>query len=91
MDDLARAAGETPPVPVSFRVSTYWKLPKGAPGITHYDSRRLALSEVLDLLLEQLSAEEATIASDGAVTVITIDWSKVPAEVRDPFSFGVRR
>lgn len=78
-------------VPVSFRLSTYWKLPKGASGLTHADSRRLALSEVLDLLLRQLSEEEATVTSEGTKAVITIDWSKVPLEILNPFSFGVKR
>jgi hypothetical protein len=77
--------------PVSFRLSIYWKLLKGQAGITRRDSRRLALSEVLDFLLTQLSGEEATVQDDGARTVITIDWRKVPMEIRDPFSFGVRR
>lgn len=77
--------------PVSFRLSTYWKIPKGASGFTHVDSRRVSLPEALNLLLEQLSEEEATVTSDGMVSVITIDWSKVPAEIRSPFAFGVRR
>jgi len=84
-------AQERAQVPVSFRLSTYWKLPKGASGYTHVDSRRIALSEVLDLLLENLTEKEARIDTDGTVTVLTIDWSKVPMEIRNPFAFGVRR
>lgn len=86
-------AGDTaePPMPVSFRLDTYWKLPRGAHGVTHAASRRLALSEVLDFLLTQLSDEEATVESDGTVTTVTINWDKVPQEVRNPFAFGVRR
>lgn len=84
-------AQERAQAPVSFRLSTYWKLPKGASGFTHVDSRRLALSEALLLLLQQLSEEEATIDTDGDVTVVTIDWSKVPAEIKNPFAFGVKR
>jgi hypothetical protein len=82
---------QVPQVPVSFRVSTYRKLPKGMHGITHVDSRRLSASEALDLILGQLTDEECTLSSDGIVTTITIDWSKVPMEIRDPFRFGVRR
>lgn len=80
-----------PAVPVSFRLSTYWKLGRGQHGLTHVDSRRLALSEALEMLLEQLTDGEATMKNDNAVTTIVIDWSKVPAEIRDPFRFGVRR
>lgn len=85
-----QAAAE-PAVPVSFRLSTYWKLAKGQYGVTHADSRRIALSEVLDLLWPHLSEEELTVSQDGAVTTVVIDWSKVPMEVRNPFAFGVKR
>lgn len=78
-------------VPVSFRVSTYWKLGKGQHGLTHVDSRRLALSEALDMLLEQLTDGEAVIETVGEVTTVVIDWSKVPGEIRNPFQFGVKR
>lgn len=81
----------SPLAPVSFRLSTYWKLGRGQHGLTHADSSRLALAEAIGLLLEQLSGEEAVVTEDGTVTTIVIDWSKVPPEVRDPFSFGVRR
>lgn len=80
-----------PVVPVSFRLSTYWKLAKGQHGFTHIDSRRLTMPEVLDLLLQQLGDDEASITNEGTVTTIVIDWSKVPAEIRDPFAFGVKR
>lgn len=80
-----------PAVPVSFRVSTYWKLRKDQHGITHADSRRLSLAEALRVLLDQLTEEECTLASDGAVSTITIRWDKVPQEVCNPFAFGVKR
>lgn len=80
-----------PVVPVSFRLSTYWKLARGQYGPTHIDSRRLCLSEVLDVALQQLSDEECTMSTNGSVTTIVIDWSKVPQEIRDPFRFGVKR
>lgn len=91
MSTQAEEAGQEPQVPVSFKVSAYRKLPKGVYGITHADSRRLSLSEALDVILGQLSDEECTVDSDGATTVITINWAKVPMEIRDPFRFGVRR
>jgi hypothetical protein len=84
-------AQEEATVPVSFRLSTYWKLPKGMTGVTHTDSRRVSLYEALNLLLRQLSEEEATVTAEGTSTVITIDWAKVPQEIQNPFAFGVRR
>jgi hypothetical protein len=80
-----------PAVPVSFRLSTYWKLGRDQAGVTHVDSRRIALSEVLDLALQQLSEDECTSETAGEVTTIVIDWAKVPQEIRNPFAFGVRR
>lgn len=80
-----------PVVPVSFRLSTYWKLAKGQAGITHTDTRRASLSEVLDLLLQQLGEDECSLENNGSVSTIVIDWSKVPLEIRNPFAFGVRR
>lgn len=77
--------------PVSFRLSTYWRLPKGQAGVSQTGSGRLALPEVLDLLLQHLTEEEAAISSNGTAVVLTIDWSKVPMEVLNPFSFGARR
>jgi hypothetical protein len=90
-ESATEQAQERATAPVSFRLSTYWKLPKNTAGITHMDSKRLALSEVLDLLLQHLTEEEAAISSNGTAVVLTIDWSKVPMEVLNPFSFGVRR
>lgn len=80
-----------PVVPVSFRLSTYWKLRKDQYGATHVDTRRVCLSEVLDLLLQQLGDDECTLENNGSVSTIVIDWSKVPEEIRNPFAFGVRR
>lgn len=78
-------------VPVSFRLSTYWKLARGRSGLTHADSGRVSLLEALELLVAQLTFGECTVTDEGQVTTIVIDWSKVPQEVRDPFAFGVRR
>lgn len=77
--------------PVSFRLSTYWKLGKGQHGVTHVDSRRISLGEAIGLLLDQLTEGEAATETKDGVTTIVIDWSKVPQEIRDPFRFGVRR
>lgn len=89
-DGLAEAAPEDV-VPVSFRLSTYWKLGKDRYGPTHVDSKRISLPEVLGLLWPHLSEEELAVSQDGAVTTIVIDWAKVPMEIRDPFAYGVRR
>ena len=78
-------------VPVSFRLSTYWKLERHQTGFTNVSSVRISLSEVLDLLLGQLTDDEAAVETKGSVTRITIDWPKVPHMIRDPFSYGVKR
>lgn len=85
------AAAQEAQVPVSFRLSTYWKRPRNGYGPTSMDSRRVSLPEALKLLLDQLSDEEAAVTSDGQVSTIVIDWSKVPQEIVNPFMFGVRR
>ena len=87
----AQGEQEEPQVPVSFRVSTYWKLPRGTAGVTQVDSKRVSLPQALLLLFQQLSEQEMTLTDEGQVTTIVIDWSKVPEEIRDPFKFGVRR
>lgn len=82
---------QEPEVPLSFRLDTYWKRPRGEAGPTSMSSRRLALPEVLELLLQQLTDDEYSMTRSGTVTTLVIDWSKVPEEIRDPFKFGVKR
>lgn len=79
-----------PPVPVSFRLTTYWQRARNQSGMTRLDTRRLSVSETLDRVLDCLDDDAVTI-TEGAITTITIDWTKVPNEVRNPFAFGVRR
>jgi hypothetical protein len=71
---------------VSFTVTTYWKRPRSEPGLTRAASKRLTLGAALDWVLAELPADAITLAHDlddgrDAVTV-TIDWNKVPAEIR---------
>jgi hypothetical protein len=72
---------------VSFTVTTYWKRPRGQPGLTRMGSRRLTLSEALDWVLAELPADAVTLAHDlddgRNVVTVTIDWGKVPMEARD--------
>jgi hypothetical protein len=85
-----RQEEKAPAVPVSFRVTTYWKRGRSEPGMTNMSSRRLCLDEALAWVLDELGDDAVTI-EPGETGKITIDWSKVPVEVRDPFRFGVRR
>jgi hypothetical protein len=82
---------KAPAVPVSFKVTKRWKRKRSQPGLTSMATRALGLSEALDVVLDELDDEAVKIAYEGEVTTITIDWAKVPVEVRDPFRFGVRR
>lgn len=72
---------------VSFRVATYYKRRRGETGVTRMESKRLALGEALDWVLNELPDAAVTLTPDtegdhDAVTV-RIDWTKVPAEIRD--------
>jgi hypothetical protein len=70
---------------VSFRVSTYYKLPRGQAGITHLDSQRLNLGEALDWIAAELPEDAVTITpetDEGDKVTIVIDWAKVPDEIR---------
>lgn len=71
---------------VSFRVSTYWKRPRGEAGLTQVDSRRLSLGEALDWVLAELPEEAVTVTpgieGDHDAVTLHIDWAKVPMEIR---------
>jgi hypothetical protein len=71
-------------VPVSFRISTYWKRRRSEPGLTRMDSQRLLLSETLDWVLSELPEEAITVKHDLAtdIVAIRIDWSRVPEAIR---------
>ena len=72
---------------VSFRITTYFKRPRGEPGLTQMASKRLSLGQTLDWVLGELPDDAVTITPDiegdhDAVT-LRIDWAKVPMEIRD--------
>lgn len=75
------------PAKVTFRVTTYFKRPRGQAGLTNLGSRRLCLSEALDWILAELPGDALTITPDTSggneVVTVRIDWAKVPAEVKD--------
>jgi hypothetical protein len=88
--------GQEPGVTIpTFRLSSYWKLPRGTTGLTRMDSKRLCASEALEWVLDGLPEDAVTVDentdANGDVTTIRIDWSKVPAEIRYPFEHGVKR
>jgi hypothetical protein len=76
--------GPAPAVPVSFRVTTYWKRRRNEAGLTQVTSQRLVVSEALDWVLGVLPDEAVTVESDdtGGNVVIRICWDLVPDEIR---------
>lgn len=68
---------------VSFRVTTHWKRPRGEPGLTQLASARLSLGEALDWVLCELPENAVTMDGGPEQVTITIDWSQVPAGIRD--------
>lgn len=68
MDDVIR----------TFRITTYFKRKRGAPGVRQVSSVRLTHGQALDWLLGALPDEAWTVEHNGAVSVLTIDWAKVP-------------
>lgn len=82
------------PEAVTFQVTTYKKLPKGATGLTRIGSRRIAASQVLDWVLAELPEDAVKVVDPDAEpdkVVVTINWSKVPAAIRDPKIPAARR
>jgi hypothetical protein len=81
-----RAARDSQPaaVPVSFRITTYWKRRRGEAGLTQMASQRLLLSQALERVLGELPEEALMIDHDLTTDVATIriDWSKVPDAIR---------
>jgi hypothetical protein len=70
---------------VSFRVTTYFKRPRGEAGITQLNSCRLSLGDALNMVLNEIPGEAITIDHDGFtgdIVTIVIDWPKVPDEIR---------
>lgn len=71
---------ETTPVKTTFRVTTYWKRPRGQPGLTQLASRRLQPSEALQWVLDALPPDAVSaIPGPGTLLVLTIDAAKLDA------------
>jgi hypothetical protein len=68
---------------VSFRVTTYYKRQRGDTGLTQVSSRRLDAEDALNWVLCEIPPEAITHSRDGDVDSLTIDWSKVPDEIRE--------
>lgn len=82
------SAPEQKPAPVTFRITTYWRRKRGEPGLTQMDSKRLGLGLALDWILAELPDEAVTMDGDRVHSVaLTIDWDKVPPEIRDGRNF----
>lgn len=71
---------ETTPVKTTFRVTTYWKRPRGQPGLTQLASRRLTPVEALQWLLDALPEDAVTmVPGSGHVVMLNIDLAKIDA------------
>lgn len=77
-------ADTTQPVVKTFRITTYFKHPKGSRGLTQLGSNRLTIAQALEWVLQELPDEawdvvERATAENGDTVTLTIDWSKVPS------------
>lgn len=73
---MAQATGTK----VTFRVTTYWKRPRGQTGITQLASRRLQPLEALQWVLDYLPDGAVTIAAgNGEALTLVIDRGKLDA------------
>jgi hypothetical protein len=81
------------PEATTFRISTYRKLAKGELGLTQAASNRVAASEALAWVLNELPDDAWTVTHDdsGDVATIVIDWSQVPDSIRHPKITAGRR
>lgn len=83
MNEQPAAPAGPAPVPVEFKVTTYYKRRRGEPGLTQMASKRLVLGQALDWVLDELPDEAIIINNHNPdLTTVTIDWSKVPPEIR---------
>ena len=75
---------------VSFRITTYWKRPRGESGLTRMGSHRMDIGRAIGWLVAELPDDSYEMRFDGAdadgsaaKTTIVIDWTKVPADIKD--------
>jgi hypothetical protein len=75
---------------VTYRVSTYYKRPKGQPGVTSLSSGRLSAGEALTWIVNDLPDDALTVTreqpegADDDIVTLVIDWNKVPASIASP-------
>jgi len=69
-------------VPVSFRVTTYYKRKRNEPGLTQKASIRIDLGMALNWVLGELPEDAYDITHADNVATLVIDWNKVPYEIR---------
>jgi hypothetical protein len=79
----------------SYVVRACYKRPRGEPGLTQATTRRITASQALHFILDEMNdavletngpdgAPAVTASREGMVSVITIDWSKLPDSVTRP-------
>lgn len=78
---------------VSFKITTYFKRPRSEGGLTRVDSHRIDAGRALGWILAELPDDSYEMRFEGdeadgsaAKTTIVIDWTKVPAEIKDGLS-----
>lgn len=77
---------------VSFKITTYFKRPRSEGGRTATESHRLDIGAAIGWLLAELPDGSHQMTHEGkdgtgaAKTTIVIDWTKVPAEIKDGLS-----
>lgn len=69
-----------------YRITTRRSLEKGETGFTTMNTRSLKASHAMGWILGDLPDGSYTMSYDEKteVSVITIDWTKVPDYIRDP-------
>lgn len=67
---------------LTFVITTYWKRARSQSGLTSMKSRRLAIGDALNWVLDELPEDAAAITHDGNTATLVIDWDKVPDEIR---------
>jgi hypothetical protein len=61
----------------TFRITTYYKLPRGEPGIRQLGSKRLNVLQALDWVLNGLPEDALTVEYPEGEIVVRIDVAKV--------------
>jgi len=71
-------------VPVTFRITTYYKRKRNEAGLTQLASTRINMGQALDWLIAELPADAIRIgySENREEVTFTINWSKVPAQIR---------